>query len=166
VSTKKGKLEEKTKKYISKEEALRKLQKYCAYQDRCHQEVRTKLIELGCYGDDLEEVISELILENFLNEERFARSYARGKFRFKKWGRIRIKRELKMRKISAYCIKKAMEEIGDDEYYTELEKLILKKNNTVAEQNEFKRRKKLADYVIRKGFESFLAWEIIKELKL
>ncbi|MDA7625775.1 RecX family transcriptional regulator, partial [bacterium] len=136
--TKKRKLEEKTKKYISKEDALYKLQKYCAYQERCHQEVRTKLIDLGCYGDDLEEVITSLITENFLNEERFAQSYARGKFRFKKWGRVRIRQELKFRKISTYCLKKAMEEINDEEYFEVIKTLLLKKNKVVRETNLFK----------------------------
>lgn len=157
-------MDKKTKKYISKDEALRKLQKYCAYQDRCHREVRTKLIDLGCYGDDLEEVMAELISDNFLNEERFARSYARGKFRFKKWGRIRIKRELKMRNISAYCMKKAMEEIDETEYSETIEALLLKKNKTLRENDLFKKKKKLADYVIQKGFESFLVWGMIKEM--
>jgi regulatory protein len=73
--------------YVSKEDALKKLQRYCAYQDRCHQEARRKLLDLGIYGDDLEEIISELISDNFLNEERFARSFARGKFRIKGWGK-------------------------------------------------------------------------------
>ena len=93
----------KAKKYISPEDALAKLQRYCAYQDRCHQEVRTKLIDLGVFGDTLEEIITDLIKDNFLNEERFARSYARGKFRMRKWGRIKIRQELKLRKISDYC---------------------------------------------------------------
>ena len=96
---------------MTKLEALKKLQKYCAYQDRCHQEVRSKLLDLGIYGDDLENVMVELIEENFLNEERFARSYARGKFRIKKWGKVRILRELKQRQISAYCIRKGMEKL-------------------------------------------------------
>ncbi len=103
------------------------MQRYCAYQDRCHSEVRSKLLDLGIYGDELEEVIAELITDNFLNEERFARSYARGKFNIKKWGRIRIKQELKRRHITAYCLRKAMEEIEEEDYLKTLEGLIRKK---------------------------------------
>ncbi len=107
---------QKPKKYISQAEALQKLQRYCAYQDRCHSEVRSKLLDLGIYGDELEEIIAELITDNFLNEERFARSYARGKFNIKKWGRHRIKQELKRRQITDYCLRKAMEEIEETDY--------------------------------------------------
>ncbi|RMG87637.1 MAG: RecX family transcriptional regulator [Bacteroidetes bacterium] len=144
--------------------ALRRLQKYCAYQDRCHREVRSKLLELGIYGDDLEDIIVELIREDFLNEERFARSFARGKFRFKKWGRIRIVRELKLRDISAYCLKKALDEIDEAEYRRELTKLIDKKAGYVRVKDVFKKRKKLADFAIGKGFEPALVWEAVKEV--
>ncbi len=151
-------------KYISEDEALKKLQRYCAYQDRCHQEVRSKLLDLGIYGDALERVIVELIQENFLNEERFAKSYAGGKFRIKKWGRTRILRELKMRKISAYCIKKAMQEIEDDAYQKTLYQLLEKKNEFLREPNYYKRKKKLATYLIYKGYESHLVWAAINEV--
>ena len=96
--------------WVSKEEALAKMQRYCAYQERCHEEVRSKLLNMGVYSDWREEIIVQLIEENFLNEERFARSFARGKFRIKQWGRNRIRQELKKRKISDYCVRKAMEE--------------------------------------------------------
>jgi len=108
-------------------EALVKLQHYCAYQDRCHQEVRTKLLSLKVYGDQLEQVMSSLISDDYLNEERFARSYARGKFRIKKWGHNRIRQELKFRKISDYCIRKAMEEIEEEGGYNEQLKSVLEK---------------------------------------
>ena len=87
---------------VSKDDALKKLQRYCAYQERCHQEVRQKLLDLGIYGDDLEDIIAELITDNFLNELRFAQIYAGGKFRIKKWGRHRIRQELKKRKYRKY----------------------------------------------------------------
>lgn len=157
-------METKKKKYISYDAALDRMQKYCAYQDRCHKEVRSKLFEIGMYGDDLENIIVELIEEKFLDEQRFAMAYARGKFRYKKWGRIRIKRELKMRQISAYCLKKAMEEITDEDYMETLETLLEKKNRVLRENNIWKRRKKLADYVISKGYESYLVWEAVKRL--
>lgn len=151
------------KKYISQEEALDKLERYCAYQDRCHQEVRQKLYDLGVYGDVANEIIADLITENFLNEERFARSYARGKFRMKKWGKFRITLELKKRNISPYCIKKAMEELEEFDYDDTLFKLLEKKHALIREPDAFKKRGKLAKYAIGKGYESKLVWEMVKE---
>lgn len=149
------------KKYVSKADALVKLQRYCAYQERCHQEVRSKLLDLGIYGDDLEEIIAALIQENFLNEERFARSFARGKFRVKKFGRDRIRGELKLRKISDYCIRKAMTEIEEADYLRTLHEVIEKKSNSLMEEDEFARKGKVAKYAIGRGFESKLVWEIL-----
>lgn len=149
-------------KYISKSDALARLQKYCAYQERSHSEVRNKLIEIGCYGDDLENVICDLIEENFLNEERFARAYAGGKFRVKKWGRVKIKKELRLKRVSPYCIKKAMEEISDEDYTETMYALLTKKARTVKAKNQFEKKGKLAKYLMQKGYESFLIWEILK----
>ena len=154
------------KKYTSKADALTKLQTYCAYQERSHQEVRSKLLELGIYGDDLEEIISDLIQENFLNEERFARSFARGKFRMKKWGRNRILQELKLRKISAYCLRKAMTEIDEDEYAKTLREVLEQKDGLLKEKDVYKRKNKLAQYAISRGFESNLVWEAVNEMGL
>lgn len=153
---------QKPKKYISQAEALQKLQRYCAYQDRCHSEVRSKLLDLGIYGDELEEIIAELITDNFLNEERFARSYARGKFNIKKWGRHRIKQELKRRQITDYCMRKAMEEIEEADYLNTLEELIRKKAEHMTDPFSFQNKQKLAAFVIRKGYESNLVWEVLK----
>jgi regulatory protein len=151
---------EKPKKYVSKADALKKLQKYCAYQDRCHQEVRQKLLNLGIYGDDLEEIVYDLIQENFLNEERFARSYARGKFRHKQWGRQKIRQELKKRDISAYCIKQAMQEIDDEYYPVALTEVLEKYLSRQSEPNLFKRRQKMIAYGIRRGFEYELVQQV------
>lgn len=154
------------KKYISRDEALKRLQRYCAYQDRCHQEARRKLLDLGIYGQDLEEILLSLIEDKFLDEERFARSYARGKFQIKGWGRIRITSELKQRQISAYCLRKAMEEIDPEAYLQKLEQQLL----TRAEQykndpgNPLEIRQRLAHYAIRKGFEPEIVWETLKKI--
>ncbi len=151
------------KKYLTRDQALLKLQRYCAYQDRCHQEVRSKLIDLGVYGDDLENVIVDLIQDNFLNEERFARSFARGKFRIKSWGRDRIRRELKQRRISAYCIKKAMTEISDEDYDATLRAEIARRQRLIRGKTAFERRGMLAKYLIGRGFETGLVWELLEE---
>lgn len=151
------------KKYTSKADALVKLQRYCAYQDRCHQEVRSKLIELGCYGQDLEEVIANLIGEKFLDEERYARSFARGKFRMKQWGRSRIRQELKLRNISDYCIRKAMEEINEVDYLNTLREVLEKRAEQIAEADDFARKGKLAQYAMSRGFEAELVWQLLAE---
>ncbi len=149
------------KKYTSKADALVKLQRYCAYQDRCHSEVRSKLIELGCYGQDLEEVMASLIEEKFLDEERFARSFARGKFRMKQWGRTRILQELKLRKISDYCLRKAMEEIKEADYLETLKAVLEKRAGHIAEADDFARKGKLAQYAMSRGFEAELVWNLL-----
>lgn len=153
----------KPKKYYSKAEALAALQRYCAYQDRCHQEVRSKLISLGIYGMDLEDILVQLIEEKFLDEERFAKSFARGKFRMKQWGRKRIVQELKQRKISDYCIRKALTEIDEEEYQQALSQ-VLKKRFSLASGNKFERRKKAIEAALRKGYEPELVFDEGKKL--
>lgn len=152
------------KKYLTKEAALKKAQRYCAYQDRCHQEVRYKLLEWGVYGDTLEEVLVELIEERFLDEERFARSFARGKFRMRQWGRDRIRRELKQRQISAYCLRKALEEIDEADYLATLESILEKRLHQYATDRPFERNQKSAAYAIRRGYEVQLVWETLRGL--
>lgn len=158
---------EKNYKNLTTDQALEKLRKYCAYQDRCHSEVRTKLLEIEVYGDELEEIISLLIQENFLNEERFAQSYVRGKFRIKKWGRIKIMQGLKLKRVSAYCIKKGMQEIEEDEYYNTLKYLISKKWLLLdKEKDHYKRIKKLQNYIQGKGYEYEITREVMADLKI
>lgn len=156
--------ENQERKYHTKEEAWLKLQRYCAYQDRCHAEVRTKLLAYGIFGDDLEEIMAGLVNENFLNEERFARSFARGKFRLKSWGRLKITGELKKRKISDYLIRKALEEIPEEEYLPQLRSFLQRKLPLIRTQDAFARRQKLASYAIRRGFESEYVWALVNEL--
>ncbi len=155
----------KPKKYYSKAEALAALQRYCAYQDRCHQEVRSKLLSLGMYGMDLEDIMVQLIEENFLDEERFARSFARGKFRMKQWGRRRIVQELKKRNISDYCIRKALTEIEDEAYRQALHS-VLQKRFSLASGNLYQRRKKAIEAALRRGFEPELVFEQSKKLNV
>lgn len=147
--------------YISKKEALNKAEHYCAYQERSQYEVRGKLIEWGCYGDDLEDVLVTLIQSNFLNEERFAKAYAGGKFRMKQWGKAKIKQGLKLKQVSEYCIKRGLAEINADDYYATLEAILAKKAKEVKEPNAFKRNYKLAAYAMSRGYEADLIWEIL-----
>ena len=154
------------KKYLSKADALKRMQRYCAYQDRCHSEVRSKLLDLGVYGDTLEEIMAELIIERFLDEERFARSYVRGKFRLKKWGRVRIKQELKLRKISAYCQRKGLEEIDEVEYRSTLRGILEKKlADYQRKYDDFQAGRKAALYAQNRGYETSLIWPMLREIR-
>lgn len=142
---------------------MQKLRRYCAYQERCHEEVRTKLLALQVYGQELEEAISQLTEEDFLNEERFAKAYAGGKFRMQKWGRTKITRELKRRKISDYCIRKAMMEIPEGDYKVVMNKLITDALKKYKVRNPLITANKTAKFVISKGYESSLVWSEIKK---
>ncbi|MBL0146161.1 MAG: RecX family transcriptional regulator [Chitinophagaceae bacterium] len=149
------------KPYLSKEQALQKVKHYCGYQERCHSEVVSKLYELGVYKNEHDEIISTLIQENYLNEERFAIQFAGGKFRLKQWGKTKIKYELKSKQISEYCIKKALATIPLADYLKTAQKLFDAKSNTLkSEKNIYTKKRKLQDYLMQKGYEI----SIIKEL--
>jgi regulatory protein len=130
--------------------AIDRMRKFCSYQERAHSEVRTKLLKLQIYGDDLEDIIHQLISDDFLNEERFARSYVRGKFRMNKWGRFKIRLHLQQKRVSDYCINKGMEEIDEEEYISIIDNLLARK---LTGDTDFKARQKARDSVVRKGFE-------------
>lgn len=147
------------KKYISQQEALISLQKYCAYQERCHREVRTKLLSLGIYADHLEEIIGNLIEEDYLNELRFAKTYARGKFRMKAWGRIKIIQSLKQKGITDYCIKEAIKEINMDDYKEALHSILVQQLEKCPDLTPFERKSKAFRYALSRGFESTLIEE-------
>ena len=155
--------ENKPKKKLTPAQALIRAQLSCAYQERCHQEMRNKLYEWGLYSDAVENILANLITDNFLNEERFAKSYAGGKFRIKKWGRIKIKIELKKRKISEYCIKKGMLEIDEKEYIQTLKQLIEKKSKEIKGGNLHVKNYKIAQYIASRGFEQDLIWDFLKK---
>lgn len=148
------------------EEVLHKLIRYCDYQDRCHQEVRTKLLQLKVYGHDLEEVMAELIDRDYLNEERFARSYARGKYRIKGWGRIKIRQGLKAKRISDYSIRKGLLEIEEEGGYREtLEDHLVKYRDQRAEKyDKYLLKQKTYGHGISKGYESGLVVEVLQDL--
>lgn len=157
--------DKKPKKKLTPNQATIKAQLSCAYQERCQQEMRDKLYEWGLHSNDVENIIANLISDNFLNEERFAKAYAGGKFRIKKWGRIKIKIELKKRKISDYCIKKGMQEIDDADYIKTLKDIITKKLKENPKGKQQVRNYKAAQYAISRGYEGDLVWEEIKQLE-
>lgn len=147
-------------------EALQKLEHFCAYQDRCHSEVVTKLYDLKMSPDEIDIIIVKLIEDNFLNETRFACSFARGKHRIKHWGKVRIVNELKIRHISTANINLALKEILPDEYETTFDQLSQRYWNNLTESNVLKKRKKFCDYMLRRGYESNLVYDKMKELEL
>ncbi len=142
------------KKPLTKEQALQKLKHYCGYQERSHSEVKEKLYSLGIWKKDQDEIISTLIEENYLNEERFAIAFAGGKFRMKKWGRVKIKYELKQKQVSDYNIKKGLKEIDDEAYLQSLQKLYEDKWDSLkGETNRFIKMSRTMDYLLQKGYE-------------
>ena len=151
---------------LTVKEAQLKLEYYCSYQERCHQEVVQKSYDLGMRSSEIDALVVHLLQHNFLNEERFARSFARGKHRIKLWGKIRIVNELKQRHISAPNIKCALTEIDEDEYQNTLDALAERHWQSIRETNGQKKKKKFCDYLLRKGWESNLVYEKLKELSL
>ncbi|MGO3183967.1 MAG: regulatory protein RecX [Aequorivita sp.] len=154
-----------THKTYTVEEATRRMERYCVYQERCHKEVNQKLYEMRMIPEAVEQIILHLLQHDFLNETRFAQAFARGKFRTKKWGRNRIVNELKFRQISKFNIKIALKEIPDSEYYKTFEALVEKRlRQLVSETDIQKKRKKLADYLFYRGWESELVYGKVNEL--
>lgn len=150
------------KKQLSREQALQKLKHYCAYQERCHSEVREKLYSLGVWKKDQDEIISTLIEENYLNEERFAMAFAGGKWRVKRWGRVKIRYELKQKQVSEYCIKKALKQIEEEEYLAVLRKMAEERYASLRSDQYLVRKKKTGDHLIARGFEAGLVRQVLE----
>lgn len=153
------------KDYPTLTEAKQKIEHYCAYQERCHNEVVQKLRDMKLSSEEIDEIVVYLISNNFLNETRFACSFARGKHRMQHWGKIRIVNELKFRNISQYNITTALKEISPEEYMETFCALAERHWENMKEKNSSKKRKKFCDFLLRKGFESNLVYEKVKELE-
>jgi regulatory protein len=138
--------------------------RFCAYQERSHHEVRTKLESFGLGGDAVDELLARLITDGFVNEERFAKAFAGGKFRMKHWGRLKIERALKAHDISSRCIAIGLREIDNDDYRASLEIIITKKSDALTDDNLLRKRDTISKYAIGKGFEPDLVWEALREL--
>lgn len=151
------------KKKLTTEQALQKLRHYCGYQERCHSEVKNKLYNLGIFKNEHDAIIATLIQEDYLNELRFAIAFAGGKFRVKQWGRIKIKYELKNRQLSDYCIKKALQQIKEDEYLDALKKMAGEKYDSLKNEVQLVRQKKTIDYLLQRGFEMDLVKRVVGE---
>lgn len=147
-------------------EIVRKIEHYCAYQERSHKEVRTKLLELGSRGSELEEMIAHLIEHDFLDEERFASAFARGKFKLKMWGRKKIVKELKAKGVSDYLLKKSLKAIDFNEYYDTVRNLMIKKFSELENEHYLVKKKKVYHYLMSKGYEHSIINECFKDLGL
>lgn len=157
---------EKKKIRLDKKTALAKAEHYCAYQERAQQEIRDKLYEWGLWSDDVEELISELIQTNFLNEERFTQAYVSGKFNIKHWGKIKIKQGLKLKRIPDKMIQRALNGINYDDYLKAILTAAEKKAPLIKEKDAFKRQYKLVSYLMGKGFERDLIILVLKANEL
>lgn len=149
-------------KRYSPDEAKKKILRYCAYQERSHKEVKNKLYSFGLFSLDVNELLAYLITEGYLNEERFAKTYTGGKFRIKKWGRIKIIRALESHELSKNCIRIGLSEIDESEYRNTLKAIITKACISIKEDNSFVVRDKVAQFAIRKGYEPELVWKEVK----
>ena len=149
---------------LSVQDAIKKLEYYCSYQDRCYKEVISKLKSLGMFQTAIDHILNHLVEHNYLNEERFAKSFARGKHKFKYWGKRRIEQELKFRDISSYNIKTALNEIESD-YLSNFYSLAEKKWESINESSLEKKKRKWIDFLMRKGYESNLIFDLLKDLK-
>jgi regulatory protein len=152
------------KKYLTKEQAIQKLKQYCGYQERSHHEVQQKLWELGVKRSEHDEIIATLIEEDYLNEERFAKAFAGGKFRMKDWGRKKILYALMEKKVSEYNIKQAMKEIDEEQYQKTLVTLTEKKYALLKSEQYLVRKKKTIDYLLQKGYEQDLVFRAVNEI--
>ncbi|NAS31245.1 recombinase RecX [Flavobacteriaceae bacterium R38] len=149
----------KEQKSYTVDEATKKLEYFCAYQDRCHKEVISKLRNMNMIPQAIDHIVTHLIKDNFLNEERFAKSFARGKFRVKKWGKRRIVQELKLRDISKYNIKTALKEINEEDYFQVFHELAEKRWEQLEGEKLQVRKKKFIDYLLYRGWESNMVYE-------
>ena len=149
----------------SVKEAIHKIEHFCAYQERCHDEVVQKLRTMKMDSAEIDKILAHLIQENYLNESRFACSFARGKHRIKLWGKVRIVNELKLRNITTYNINLALKEISPEEYEMNFNVLAERNWHSIKESNGLKKRKKCCDFLLRKGYESTMVYEKVKELE-
>ena len=153
-----------TKKTYTVQEAIKKMESYCAYQERCHQEVVQKLTGMYMIPEAIDVIMVHLLQHNFLNEERFAKTFVSGKFKIKNWGKRRLAYELKKKDVSKVNINNALAEISDEEYFEVFHSLAKKKASTIKETNKLKKKKKFIDYFLYRGWESYLVYEKANEL--
>src|SRR3954447_8731760 len=150
---------------LSKEQAWQKIKNYCAYQERSHYETKQKLYSFGLYSNEVEDLLSKLIEEDYLNEERFAELFAGGKFRMKQWGKVKINYELKQKQVSSYNIRRALQSIAEADYMATLQKLAETKWQQLRGEQYIARQAKTTSFLLQRGFESALIQKTIQQIK-
>lgn len=153
-----------TNQHLTPTQRKIKVEKYCAYQERSHQQVRDKLYDLGAHADEVEERISELIQADFLNENRFVEAYVRGKFRMKNWGRIKIRAGLMQHRVDKKMANRELEKIDEEDYVEKLRHIIQSKSAKLKEKNIFKRKAAIHRFAAQKGYESHLIYQLMDEM--
>ena len=153
-----------TKKTYTVDEALKRMERYCSYQERCHKEVIQKLYSMYMIPEAIDHIVVKLMQDNFLNEERYAKAFVSGKFRIKKWGKQRLTRELKQKDIGKTLISMALQTITEEEYLETFNALAEKKSESIRETSVLKKKKKLADYLFYRGWESHLVYDKVNEV--
>jgi regulatory protein len=138
---------------LTYEEALYKAASYCSQSEHCISELRNKFEQWGVLESDQEKIIRCLVEEKYLNEQRFAIAYAKDKFRYNKWGKIRIRLELNQKRISKELIEEAIETIDPEEYAATIIRLASEKEKKLTYRNEYERKGKLYRFLTGKGFE-------------
>lgn len=154
----------KTQKPISKKEALVKAQNLCAYQEKCESDIRNKLYAWKTNPDDMDDIIEQLKTEQFIDDQRFAITFAKEKFRFNKWGKIKIEYALKQKNISSGFISNAIQEISEKEYDSILMNELNKKYSTLKESDEYTMKSKLIRYALSKGFENGKVFDVVSKI--
>lgn len=157
-------MEKKTKKIYNLQEAKLKIEQYCIYQDRCFKEVETKLRAYGLLPESIDFILEDLIKDNFINEERYCKSFVRGAYRYKKWGRKKISQALKQKDITKKCIEIGFREIDENEYFEMIQKEIVKKTSTINEKNTYKKKQKIIRFALSRGYEYQIIEEIISTI--
>ncbi|MEN7548970.1 regulatory protein RecX [Rapidithrix thailandica] len=154
-----------TSKHYSAKEAMAKMAKYCAYQERCPHEVRQKLYTMGLAYSEVDEVMDWLIDEKFLDEERYARAYVRGKFHFKRWGKIKIRHQLRAKQIPEKMIESGFSEINEDAYFNTLKEIIDQKFSSLqGEDSDLKKKQKCFNFAYGRGFEPELIQKYLNNI--
>lgn len=157
-------MSESTEQRPEASEAKLKIAGFCAYQERSHSEVTEKLYSYGLFKNEVDELVAWLITENYLNEERFAKAFAGGKFRIKKWGRLKIRQALQQRHVSEYSIDKGLKEISEVDYQQTIDQLILKLSENQKTEDIFVIRNRISKHIIAKGFEPDLVWSRLRTI--
>ena len=155
---------QKAAKPLTLDQVLDKIAKYCAYQERCVKDVRDKLKTFDLPQEEKDKILDYLLDNRFVNDERFAMSFVRGKINQSGWGLNKIRFHLMQKGIAKEIIDEALQQTDEEVYRQRLIDILETKSKTVKAETEFEKKRKLVAYAIQKGFEGALVWEVVKEL--